>query len=179
MTSRADRKHDVKAEVDGLVAVYRETIEPLYAFVAPRTGGSTALAEDVTQETYLRAIATWRADGLPNEPLAWLKTVARNLLLSHFRRRRPTVIDAAVIDAVLDDGPTSLPSAASMLQRGLTRLPRRRAALLKAFHLDARNVRAIAEELGVSEPAVEGRLHRARNDLRRVLGPLLDRKEGG
>ena len=67
--------------------VYRETIDDLYGFVARRCGGDRDLAEDVTHETWLRAVRVWHSDGLPDRPLAWLTTVARNLLANHFRRR--------------------------------------------------------------------------------------------
>jgi len=48
--------------------VYRETIDPLYAYVSRRCGGNRDLAEDVTQETWLRAVRDWRAKGLPSSP---------------------------------------------------------------------------------------------------------------
>lgn len=36
--------------------MYRQTIRPLYAYVSRRCGGDRALAEDVVQETWLRAV---------------------------------------------------------------------------------------------------------------------------
>jgi DNA-directed RNA polymerase specialized sigma24 family protein len=54
----------------GWLALYRETVAPLYAFVARRCGGDRALAEDVTQEAWLRAVDAWRRRGAPREPLA-------------------------------------------------------------------------------------------------------------
>jgi DNA-directed RNA polymerase specialized sigma24 family protein len=71
-----------------LLTVYRDTIRPLYVFVARRArSGSRALVEDVVQETYLRAVRHWRRNGFPHNPLAWLQTVAANLVASHYRRR--------------------------------------------------------------------------------------------
>ena len=43
------------AAADELMGIYRETVEPLYRFVSCRVGASRELAEDITQETYLRA----------------------------------------------------------------------------------------------------------------------------
>jgi RNA polymerase sigma-70 factor (ECF subfamily) len=45
-----------------------------------------ALAEDVAQETFLRALRVWSAKGVPPEPAAWLHRVARNLALDVLRR---------------------------------------------------------------------------------------------
>jgi len=84
-----------------IMAVYRDTIAGLYRYVSSHCGGDRALAEDVTQETWLRAVRDWRAKGPPDEPMAWLVTVARNLLTSYYRRRRPASIDAVSAADVL------------------------------------------------------------------------------
>jgi len=40
--------------------IYSETIDALYAYASRRCGGDRALAEDVTQEAWLRAVREWR-----------------------------------------------------------------------------------------------------------------------
>ena len=62
-----------------LVRPYDECVHALYEYASRRCGGDRGLAEDVTQEVWLRAVSTWKKDGLPDNPLAWLRTVARNL----------------------------------------------------------------------------------------------------
>ena len=52
------------AELD-LLEVYRQTIGPLYAYVSRRCAGERPLAEDVVQETWLRAVDAWRRQGVP------------------------------------------------------------------------------------------------------------------
>src|SRR4026208_2168036 len=66
--------------------LYRETVDDLFGFVSRRCDGDRELAEDITQETWLRAVKAWRDDGLPERPLAWLSTVAARLLSNHRRR---------------------------------------------------------------------------------------------
>ena len=44
------------------------------------------LAEDVVQETLLKAMREWPFRGVPDEPAAWLHHVARNLAIDHLRR---------------------------------------------------------------------------------------------
>ncbi|HEU4334314.1 MAG TPA: sigma-70 family RNA polymerase sigma factor, partial [Candidatus Eisenbacteria bacterium] len=46
------------------------------------------LAEDVVQETMVRALRTWRFQGMPRDPAAWLMRTARNLAVDHLRRDR-------------------------------------------------------------------------------------------
>ena len=67
---------DQPASEDDIRRIYRETIDDLYRFVARRCDRDRELAEDVTQETWLRAVRVWHADGLPDRPLAWLTTYA-------------------------------------------------------------------------------------------------------
>jgi RNA polymerase sigma-70 factor (ECF subfamily) len=141
--------------------------------VSRRVGGDRALAEDLVQDTWLRAVDDWRAHGLPREPLAWLTRVARNTLVSYFRRIRPEPVDPAVLDAIArEDAPGVVwdePDTASAITWGVARLRRSHAEVLEEFYFAGRSVRDIARSQGLSERAVEGRLRRARAKLRTVL----------
>jgi RNA polymerase sigma-70 factor (ECF subfamily) len=156
-----------------IAEVYRRTIGPLYAYVSRRCAGERALAEDVVQETWLRAVDVWRRQGMPDAPAGWLTTVAHNLLVSHFRRRKPVALDAIPSEAalaVVDDGfSTDSTDIARLIQWGLTQLPQREAGILEAFHFDERPTSSIAKDMRLSDRAVEGRLRRARLKLRRVI----------
>jgi len=164
-----------------ILEVYRRTIDQLYGFVSRRCGGERELAEDVVQETWLRALREWRTGGFPHSPLAWLTTVARNLLLNEFRKRHPLSLDVVGPEQIMaavgsNDGSESADVAAVVVQ-ALARLPARQSRLLEAFHFDRRRVSQIAETMGISERAVEGRLRRARQNLRRELEPPLESGE--
>jgi RNA polymerase sigma factor (sigma-70 family) len=151
------------------IEIYRNTIEPLYRFVSRRAGGAVQLTEDVVQESYLRGIDRFGERKAPREPLAWLQTVARNVLVSHFRRVAPASLDPVALDALLERGATGEPEKIRSVHAGLARLSDGPARLLEAFHLDGKDVRTIAAEWGISERAVEGRLRRARLALRKEL----------
>ena len=152
--------------------VYETAMRPLYGYVSRRCGGDRELAEDVTQEVWLRALAAWRESGLPQTPEAWLRTVARNLIANYFRERQPEVLAAAELD-LSEPEPTNTPRAAALLNWGLARLGRKQASLLEAYHFEGKGVATIAAELGLSERAVEGRLRRSRHALRDRLSPYL------
>ena len=157
--------------------LYQETVRPLYAYVARRACGDRELAEDVTQESWLRAVTTWTAEGLPREPLAWLRSVAQNLLADHFRntsRRRLARVELELDAEVMAP---ATPSAAALVQQGLTQLRRPDAELISEFHIDGTSVRELAQSRTCSEKAIEGRLRRARIALAQVLAPWID--EGG
>jgi RNA polymerase sigma-70 factor (ECF subfamily) len=158
-----------------MIETYRSTIHPLYQFVSRRAGGSRQLAEDITQETYLRAVAQWRNKRRPENALAWLQTVARNLLLNHYRRRRPESLEASGLKCVLEARPVDGPDATAVVYWGLARLRRRPRRLLEAFYIEGKTTRAIAADIGASERAVEGRLRRAREALKDRLTPIMQK----
>ena len=160
-----------------LIEIYRDAVHDLYRFVSFRCGGDRTLAEDVTQETWLRAVKAWRDKGLPDNPTAWLKTVARNLLSNHYRRVPMISLESLPPEwkgALSENGEGwNDPDAAALVTWGMARLKPAQAELLEAYHLEGRPVRAIAKAQGLSERAVEGRLRRARQKLRKKLEPVV------
>ena len=165
-----------------LMRIYWETVQPLYGYTSRRCGGDRELAEDVTQEAWLRAIREWRVRGLPAKPLAWLMAVSRNLIVDQLRRREHVPLEAVSATDVLaavDDGNVSASvEIVSLVTAALTRLSRAEAQLLEAFHFERFKVAQLATTYGVSERAIEGRLRRARARLRQQIELTL-KAEGG
>ena len=157
------------ADENEIRRIYDATIDELYGFVSRRCGGDRDLAQDVTQETWLRAVRAWPADGLPENPLAWLTTVARNLLANHFRRRPLEALDDAITESLADNRSEGQEQRRSLVTRALARLPNLQLRLLEAFHFERQRVADIAAAHGLSERAVEGRLRRARKQLRQQI----------
>ena len=158
---------------EALVQIYRATIRPLYAYISRRVGGDAGLAEDLTQETWMRALAAWPSRGIPQEPLAWLVRVARNTLVSHFRRVTPESVDPAIIDLEAAHFSPGTAEIAAVVSWGIARLRRGHAEVLEAFYFDGKSVKEIADERSTSERAIEGRLRRARAKLKKKLERLL------
>src|SRR5215470_3584349 len=53
-----------------------------------RLTGDFDAAEDALQEAYVRALAVWDRDGIPDNPGAWLNTVSRRIAIDRIRRDR-------------------------------------------------------------------------------------------
>ncbi|MBW9206327.1 sigma-70 family RNA polymerase sigma factor [Mumia sp. zg.B17] len=80
-----------------------------------RTTGDWDLAEECTQDAFARATEVWPRDGVPDAPVAWLTTVARNRAFDRLRRATteasklkevaaaPAVEEVAVDDDLPDD----------------------------------------------------------------------------
>jgi RNA polymerase sigma-70 factor (ECF subfamily) len=136
--------------------------------------GSRPAAEDAVQEALARAWVAGERGVHIGSVVAWVSTVAANLLRDRFRRfireRR-----ARARLGPLWSTPTSAISSAERradVERALRRLPRRqREVAVLHYYLDL-DLAQIAEKLQVSEGTVKGALHRARRSLAAALGEL-------
>jgi RNA polymerase sigma-70 factor (ECF subfamily) len=157
--------------------IYRETVHPLYSYMARRTGGNQALTEDIVQESYLRALDHWNRKTAPDSPLAWLKRVARNILIDYLRQKR--WVDRADLDLNPDSGHRTSEDQFRSLEifTAISSLGQKKAKILEAFYYDGMSVRGIATEMVISERAVEGQLRRARRSLKSLLPDL--KQNGG
>jgi RNA polymerase sigma-70 factor (ECF subfamily) len=68
-----------------------------------------ALAEDVVQDAFCRALEVWRVRGVPENPSAWLMTTARNRALDVLRRQRTAKTFAPELGRLLDSEWTLIP----------------------------------------------------------------------
>jgi RNA polymerase sigma-70 factor (ECF subfamily) len=69
-----------------------------------------ALAEDVVQDAFTRAVQVWRFHGVPENPAAWLMTTARNRALDVLRRERTARTFAPELTRFLESEWTILPA---------------------------------------------------------------------
>jgi RNA polymerase sigma-70 factor, ECF subfamily len=137
-------------------------------------------AEDLTQETYARAIAHLEQLRDPQAALAWLYRIATNVALDRLRARRPPIVPLTDGTELHTDDRTAVVRSelATALEQSemsacvegyLEQLPDdyRVAILLRDVH-DLTNVE-VAELLGCSLATAKIRVHRARLRLRESL----------
>jgi RNA polymerase sigma-70 factor (ECF subfamily) len=151
------------------LTIYRETVHPLYGYMAKRTGGNRELTEDVVQESYLRALESWNLKAVPECPLAWLKRVARNVFIDYLRQNTRDV--KAEVERMPDVKSRNSDDAFESLEifLAISSLGKKKARILEAFYYDGMSIREIASEMGLSERAVEGHLRRARQSLKSLF----------
>jgi RNA polymerase sigma factor (sigma-70 family) len=78
----------VSAEIHRVVeAVWRIESARIIAVLA-RMLREVGLAEELAQDALLAALERWPQSGVPDNPAAWLTTVAKNRALDHLRQRR-------------------------------------------------------------------------------------------
>ena len=76
--------------------LYRACFHPLYRFAMSLTAGASHEAEEIVQETFLRALQ--HAGKLPDDAhvQAWLFRIARNVHISRLRKRRRETDDSSL-----------------------------------------------------------------------------------
>ena len=156
-----------------LRALHDEHAEALLGHALRLADGDRQRAEDLVQETLLRA---WRHpegwDPKRGAVRAWLFTIARNLAIDAWRRRAARV--GEVITDELPEQRQPVDEAeqaveAWTLAEALTRLtPAHREVLVECFYR-GRSVNEVAERLGVPVGTVKSRTHYALRSLRLVL----------
>jgi RNA polymerase sigma factor (sigma-70 family) len=72
--------------------------------------GNFALAEDVTQDAFCRAMETWKLRGLPKNPSAWLMATAKNRALDILRRERTARVAEPELARFLESEWTLVPT---------------------------------------------------------------------
>ena len=142
---------------------------PVYRFLR-RLLRDGAVAEDLTQETFLRALGgRYHADGRER---AWLFQIARNLARDHMRAtlRRPALVE---LKDVTSDGDFS---RATELDAALAALGEddREVFLLK--EVGGLSYGEIADACELTPDAVRSRLHRTRLILRSALSASVPAK---
>jgi RNA polymerase sigma-70 factor (ECF subfamily) len=91
--------------VAAIEAVFRVERARVLATTIRVTNGDFDLAEEMVQEAFAAALARWPVEGTPDEPRAWLTSVARNKAIDTIRRRiklREIVAAEEPTDATVD-----------------------------------------------------------------------------
>ncbi|MBC8025564.1 MAG: sigma-70 family RNA polymerase sigma factor [Steroidobacteraceae bacterium] len=130
-----------------------------------------AVAEDVVQETLIRA---WKSKNELKDPAAvrpWLLTIARREHARLYERKRLPTVDVDSVEALGDPALASDGDAGLIdLRRAILKLPDEYREPLVLQVLGGFTTAEIGAELGLTQAAVLTRLFRARNRVRGIYG---------
>ncbi|MEU9983810.1 ECF subfamily RNA polymerase sigma factor, BldN family [Streptomyces sp. NPDC050856] len=162
-------------EADAFGRLYDQYSDTVYRYIYYRVGGK-ATAEDLTSETFLRALRristfTWQGRDFG----AWLVTIARNLVADHFKSSRfrlevttGEMLDANEVERSPEDSVLESLSNAALLEAVRKLNPQQQECVTLRF-LQGLSVAETARVMGKNEGAIKTLQYRAVRTLARLL----------
>lgn len=160
------------SQVDLMRELHDEHAVPLWGYCLRLTNGDRAHAQDVVQETLLRA---WRnpkiLDQANGSARAWLFTVARNLVIDEWRtrRRQLEVTTAEPPEGTVVGDETDQLLESWVVADAVSRLSVDHRLVLVECYYQGRSVAEAARRLEIPEGTVKSRTHYALRALRLAL----------
>jgi RNA polymerase sigma factor (sigma-70 family) len=152
-------------DFDGL---YRRHAPSVYRYTYAVLGNH-ADAEDVTQQTFLRAYRACAQGTKPRKAENWLLRIAHNEVRRHFRSTQRKAHEVELAEEVVQpSAERSDPSLADVL-RALRRLPPTQRSALVMREFEGRSYAEMAQIMGMSQSALEAHTFRARRALAEQL----------
>ncbi len=152
-----------------LLAVYDDALPQVYGYLLARCGGPT-LAEDLTAETFLAAVAACRREPAPTASVAWLIGIARHKLVDHWRAAEREHRGLRAVSLPEPDDPWDVRLDALVARAVLAEQGPLHRAVLTLRYLDGLPVPEVARVLGRTVHATDALLARARADFRHRYG---------
>lgn len=163
-----------------LLEIYEQALPEVYRYLLARCG-DVSLAEELSSETFLGAVAAARKSGGPAVSTAWLVGIARHKLADHWRRRgREERVLRLAYQAEPDTSePWEQALDALVARQALAGLGAHHRAVLILRYVDGLPVAQVAEHLQRTVHATEALLARARSAFRAAYDDAAyDNREG-
>lgn len=166
-----------QGEPDAVRAVYRDYGGLVFA-VCLKALGRRDLAEEATQQTFVKAWRAAAAFDSSRDLAPWLATIARRTAIDVHRReaRRPTtpIDDVAPADPNVVELPVGVERSFEVaeVRAAIQTLPPEERAIVRLQHLEELTHTEVAERLGLPLGTVKSRSFRAHRRLAGMLGHL-------
>jgi len=171
---RLKKIEDLVSEPQGAIIGFH------YRFVGNRFD-----AEDLAQETFIKAYKKINTLKEPEKARSWLFSIARNTVIDFFRKnkKREIGLDNAAFDNLAQTTPADLQDQAAQkeiskeIDRFVERLVKEDRAIIQLLYYEGFSYKEIAELLHMNENTLKSRLHRARTvllEMIRASKPLAD-----
>jgi RNA polymerase sigma-70 factor (ECF subfamily) len=138
-------------------------------------------AEDLVQDTFLRAFRAWKDLRRPKSVEPWLATICLNLARSRFRTQARRPFEVPFEEWMVDPRPSEDPESRAIegvereeLYRAMRALPEEQRVALTLVDLFGLSTFEAAEAMGTPRGTVLSRLHRGRRALARLLGDRIE-----
>lgn len=178
-----------QGETQAETELYNATYNTVYALVKSMVKDEDTVL-DILQDSYVKAFRNLNQLQEANKFRPWLKTIARNRTMDHFRERKTVLfsemapLDDENADVDFEDNnPEALPEVvidrqetSRLISEILDALPEDQRGVISMFYYEQMSVKEIAEQLGVSDNTVKSRLNYGR---KKVEEKVLDLEKKG
>ena len=185
--------HTVLSGDDSAFAILVEKYQKSVHALAWRKIGDFHHAEEITQDTFLRAYQKLSTLKNPSQFLKWLYVIANRLCLNWLRKHKPAkqlqsledtpvaeVAKSAYVHYVLEQRETEATEHRfEIVKKLLEKLPEGERTVVTLYYLGEMTTKEIGKFLGVSVETIRLRLHRARNRLQDEEELLIQEFLGG
>jgi len=166
-----------EGDPDAFASLYDRYVERVYRFALYRVHGDSALAEDITSEVFLRALRKIKGFQWQGRDVgAWFLTIARNLVLDHFKsgRARLEVLGAEAPvgsgEHVLDAEDAALSRVSQQdLYKAIQQLGTEQQEVIYWRFLQGYSVAETAAAMGKSDGAIKALQYRAVKALYKLV----------
>lgn len=161
-------------DADLLRALHDEHAGPLWSYVVTLTNGDRGKAQDVVQETLLRA---WRnpqvLDQSRGSARGWLYTVARRIVIDEWRaaKARPETVTDTLPEQPVADATEQAVDRQIVVAALRTLTPEHRDVILECYFRGS-SVAEAAQRLGIAPGTVKSRSHYALRALRLAIDEM-------
>ncbi|MBD5345775.1 MAG: RNA polymerase sigma factor [Bacteroides sp.] len=146
--------------------------DPLRRFMLSLTKGDYALADDLAQETFIKAYLSIRSFEGVARFRTWLFRIAYNEFISHTRKAVPLQSLDNLTDLSDESDPSELPdtdNTITTLEEAIQSLPPQHRATIQLYYYEKFSIARISTVTGIPEGTVKSYLSRARKRLASLL----------
>lgn len=175
MTESGNERH--ARDDTSFIAFYDVAVGEIFRYFNRATAGDRALAEDLTQETFLAAVKAYKNGQADAFTMPWIITVARNKLIDHYRKRSREDRKLTLMQSSkpVEDFTISLQDLSTSKGLELLRMvPERHRLILVLRYVNDLPVADIARLVGPNLSATQSLLVRARQSLEQTLSEVRD-----
>ncbi|MCX6721255.1 MAG: RNA polymerase sigma factor [Candidatus Staskawiczbacteria bacterium] len=158
----------LRGDEKSLEVLIKKYLGQIYSFTYKRIG-NTQEAEDITQETFMKAWRSLKKFDNRKEFRNWIFSIARNTCIDSLRRKKTLLYLETIKERGENDKNLEQIDIAQLLSSTTKRLIPQYQTVLSSYYYDNLNFREISEKTGESINTVKSRFRRAILELRKSI----------
>jgi len=162
------KKGDRKAQF----ALYNQYVDAMFQ-ISLRMVNNRTDAEDILQESFVKAFKNLKQFKYESSFGAWLKKIVINNCINHFKKRKLkwiTIEDAPfAVDAAITETRFSALPKIEKIKEAIKQLPNGFRVVLTLYLLEGYDHKEISQILNISESTSKTQYHRAKNKLKQLI----------